>query len=44
MNVSGIREHSLKLSDMGIDRIGIGYRSTFVVYGCTVEEAKKMIR
>ena len=27
------REHFLKLIDMGIDRMGIGYRSTPVVLG-----------
>ncbi len=36
------REHFLQLIDMGIDRMGIGYRSTPVVLDCTVEEAKKM--
>lgn len=36
------REHFLKLIDMGIDRMGIGYRSTPVVLNCTPEEAKKM--
>ena len=38
------REHFLELIDMGIDRMGIGYRSTPVVLGCTAEEAKKQIR
>ena len=36
------REHFLELIDMGIDRMGIGYRSTPVVLGCTAEEAKKL--
>lgn len=36
------REHFLKLIDMGIDRMGIGYRSTPVVLNCTPEDAKKM--
>lgn len=36
------REHFLQLIDMGIDRMGVGYRSTPVVLGCTPEEAKKM--
>ena len=36
------REHFLKLIDMGIDRMGIGYRSTPVVLNCTPEEAKKL--
>lgn len=36
------REHFLKLIDMGIDRMGIGCRSTPVVLNCTPEEAKKM--
>lgn len=38
----GIRtqEHFFKLIDMGIDRMGVGYRSTPVVLGCTPEEAK----
>lgn len=34
------REHFLKLIDMGVDRMGIGYRSTPVVLGCSPEEAK----
>lgn len=34
------REHFLRLIDMGIDRMGIGYRSTPIVLGCTPEEAK----
>ncbi len=34
------REHFLQLIDMGIDRMGIGYRSTPVVLNCTPEEAK----
>lgn len=36
------REHFLKLIDMGIDRMGVGYRSTPVVLNCTPEEAKAM--
>lgn len=36
------REHFLELIDMGIDRMGIGYRSTPIVLGCTPEEAKKL--
>lgn len=36
------REHFLKLIDMGIDRMGVGYRSTPDVLGCTPEEAKRM--
>ncbi len=38
----GIRtqEHFFQLIDMGIDRMGVGYRSTPVVLGCTPEEAK----
>ena len=36
------REHFLKQIDMGIDRMGIGYRSTPVVLACTPEEAKKL--
>ena len=36
------REHFLKLIDMGIDRMGIGYRSTPVVLECTPEEARNM--
>lgn len=36
------REHFLQLIDMGIDRMGVGYRSTPVVLNCTPEEAKKM--
>lgn len=34
------REQFLTLIDMGIDRMGIGYRSTPEVLGCTPEEAK----
>ena len=34
------REHFLKLIDMGIDRMGVGYRSTPEVLDCTPEEAK----
>lgn len=36
------REHFLQLIDMGIDRMGVGYRSTPVVLNCTPEEAKTM--
>lgn len=36
------REHFLELIDMGIDRMGIGYRSTPVVLNCTPEEARNM--
>ena len=36
------REHFLELIDMGIDRMGIGYRSTPVVLDCTPEEAKAL--
>ena len=36
------REHFLQLIDMGIDRMGIGYRSTPVVLNCTPEEARNM--
>ena len=38
----GIRtqEHFFQLIDMGIDRMGIGYRSTPVVLGCSAEDAK----
>lgn len=36
------REHFLKLIDMGIDRMGVGYRSTPIVLNCTPEEAKKL--
>lgn len=35
------REHFLKLIDMGIDRMGIGYRSTPVVLNLT--EAKNNV-
>lgn len=34
------REHFFALIDMGIDRMGIGYRSTPEMLGCTPEEAK----
>jgi len=34
------REHFFQLIDMGIDRMGIGYRSTPVMLGMTPEEAK----
>ena len=36
------REHFLQLIDMGIDRMGVGYRSTPVILNCTPEEARKM--
>lgn len=36
------REHFLELIDMGIERMGIGYRSTPVVLDCTPEEAKNL--
>lgn len=36
------REHFLQLIDMGIDRMGVGYRSTPVVLNCTPEEARSM--
>jgi len=36
------REHFFALIDMGIDRMGIGYRSTPVVLGMKAEEARKM--
>lgn len=36
------REHFLQLIDLGIDRMGIGYRSTPDVLACTPEEAKRM--
>ena len=36
------REHFLQLIDMGIDRMGIGYRSTPIVLNCTPEEAKNL--
>jgi deoxyribose-phosphate aldolase len=36
------REQFLNLIDMGIDRMGVGYRSTPVVLGCTPEEARGM--
>ena len=35
------REHFLRLIDMGIDRMGIGYRSTPVVLDCTPEQARQ---
>ena len=37
------REHFFRLIDMGVDRMGIGFRSTPVVLGCTPEEARSMI-
>ncbi len=36
------REHFFQLIDMGIDRMGVGYRSTPVVLGCTAEDAKNL--
>lgn len=36
------REHFLELIDMGIDRMGVGFRSTPVVLDCTVEDARKL--
>ncbi|MCI1666406.1 MAG: deoxyribose-phosphate aldolase [Atopobiaceae bacterium] len=36
------REHFLELIDMGIDRMGVGYRSTPTVLSCTPEEAKNL--
>ena len=36
------REQFFRLIDMGIDRMGVGYRSTPVVLGVTAEEAKRM--
>lgn len=40
----GIRtqQHFFELIDMGIDRMGIGYRSTPVVLGVSAEEAKQL--
>ncbi len=35
------REHFLRLIDMGIDRMGIGYRSTPVVLDRTPEKAEE---
>mgnify|MGYP000933400958 FL=1 len=35
------REHFLQLIDMGIDRMGVGYRSTPVVLDCAVEKNEK---
>ncbi|MEA5002392.1 MAG: deoxyribose-phosphate aldolase [Christensenella sp.] len=35
------REHFLKLIDMGIDRMGVGYRSTPDVLDITIEEVRK---
>lgn len=34
------REHFLHLIDMGIDRMGIGYKSTPVVLGCSIADLK----
>lgn len=36
------REHFLQLIDLGIDRMGIGYSSTPVVLGISVEEARRL--
>lgn len=36
------RELFLELIDLGIDRMGVGYKSTPVVLGCTPEEARAM--
>ena len=36
------REHFLQLIDLGIDRMGVGYRSTPVVLNCTPEQARSM--
>jgi deoxyribose-phosphate aldolase len=36
------REHFLQLIDLGIDRMGVGYRSTPVVLNCTPEQARNM--
>lgn len=36
------RELFLQLIDMGIDRMGVGYRSTPEILNCTPEEAKKL--
>lgn len=36
------REHFLELIDMGIDRMGVGYRSTSVVLGMSADEARKL--
>lgn len=36
------REHFLELIDMGVDRMGVGYRSTPVVLGMSAEEAKML--
>lgn len=36
------REHFLQLIDMGIDRMGVGYRSTPDVLACTPAEAKAL--
>ena len=36
------RELFLELIDLGIDRMGVGYKSTPVVLGCTPEEAKAL--
>lgn len=36
------REHFLELIDMGIDRMGVGFKSTPKVLGMTAEEARKL--
>ncbi|WP_314639305.1 deoxyribose-phosphate aldolase [Olsenella phocaeensis] len=36
------REHFLELIDMGVDRMGVGYRSTPVVLGMSADEARKL--
>lgn len=36
------QEKFFELIDMGIDRMGIGYKSTPIVLGCTPEEAKNI--
>ena len=36
------QQHFFELIDMGIDRMGIGYRSTPVVLGVSAEEAKRL--
>ena len=36
------REHFLELIDMGVDRMGIGYKSTPIVLGKTIEEVRKL--
>ena len=36
------KEHFFELIDMGIDRMGVGYRSTPTVLSCTPEKAKNL--